>query len=95
MHWPVVIVDEAQFARRVMPYPDVDLYDKKPYVGDVRVRFDLAVERAGTLTLFLTEHGRKHRLVLGRDESYAVVVRGDDEEHHLVRFSTMPAPRGR
>ena len=63
------------FARRSCPIDDVDDdYRSRPYVGDVRVRFDLAVERAGELTLRLTEHGRTHRLVLGPDESYAVIV---------------------
>jgi signal peptidase I len=73
-----------QFDRQVLPYPDVDTnYPSRPFVGDVRVRFDLAVERAGTLTLYLTEHGRKHRLVLGRDESYAVIVRRENREHRV------------
>jgi signal peptidase I len=73
-----------QFDRQVLPYPDVDTnYASRPYVGDVRVRFDLAVERAGTLTLYLTEHGRKHRLVLGRDESYAVIVLKENREHRV------------
>jgi signal peptidase I len=73
---------KLRFAHQVLPYPDVDL-TSKPYAGDVRVRFDLAVERAGRLTLYLTEHGRKHRLVLGKDESHAVIVRRENREHRF------------
>jgi len=73
-----------RFARQVLPYPDVDTnYPSRPFAGDVRVGFDIAVERAGRLTLYLTEHGRKHRLVLGKDESYAVIVRRENREHRV------------
>jgi signal peptidase I len=73
-----------KFERRILPYPDADRYDDGgPYVGDVRISFDLAVERAGTLTVVVTDHGRKHRLVLGRDESYAVIVRPENKEHRF------------
>ncbi len=73
-----------QFARQVLPYPDVDRNGgTRPYVGDVRVRFDLAVERAGTLTVFLTEHGRKHRLVLGPDGSHAIIALPENREHRI------------
>jgi signal peptidase I len=71
-----------RFARRVLPYPDVDP-GSRPFVGDVRIRFDLAVERAGRLSVGLMEHGRKHRLVLGRDESHAVIVRRENREHRF------------
>ena len=71
-----------KFARQVLPYPDADRsYGSRPFAGDVRIRFDLAVERAGRLTVYLTEHGREHRLVLGQDESYAVIVRQENREH--------------
>ena len=71
-----------RFTRHVLPYPDVDTSSSsRPYAGDVRVSFDLAVERAGQLTIRLTEHGRKHRLVLGKDESHAVIVRQEGREH--------------
>jgi hypothetical protein len=51
-------------------------------VGDVRVSFRLEVARAGTLTVNVREHGRAHRLVLGKDESYAVAVT-DSGEHRF------------
>jgi signal peptidase I len=52
-------------------------YATRPFVGDVRVRFDLHVERAGRLTIYLQEHGLPHRLVLDRNDSY-VVIETDD-----------------
>jgi signal peptidase I len=73
-----------QFGRQVLPYPDTDTNrSSRPYAGDVRVRVALAVERAGRLTVYLTEHGRKHRLVLGQDESYAVIVRKENRENRV------------
>lgn len=79
------IASDLRFMRQVLPYPEVDRGrgGDTPFVGDVRVRFDLAVERAGRLTIYLTEHGRKHRLVLGKDESHAVIVRRENREHRF------------
>jgi signal peptidase I len=48
--------------------------------GDLRVRFQLRVERAGTLNVMLTEHGLAHRLVLGADGSRAIIALGDGKE---------------
>ena len=62
-----------RFERDVVAYPQVDTgwaADPESVVGDVRVRFDLKVERAGTLAVVITEHGRAHRLVLGPDGSH-------------------------
>jgi len=61
-----------EFLRKVMPYDDVDdgRFSQRPYVGDVRLSFDIDVESAGTLTLRLIEHGTTYRCVLGADESY-------------------------
>lgn len=65
-----------RFERRLLAYPDTDARGSPdlPWVGDARVRFDLAVEYAGDLVVRLQEHGRAHRLVLGQKKSYAVVV---------------------
>lgn len=51
--------------------------------GDLRVRFDLAVERAGTFAVELTEHGLARRLVLGPDGSHATIARADGEEERF------------
>ncbi len=48
--------------------------------GDTRVRFDLTVERAGTLVVGLSEHGLARQLVLAPEGSRAVVVRPEGEE---------------
>jgi signal peptidase I len=73
-----------RFARTVLPYDEADEGNAfKPYAGDVRVTIDLEVERAGTLVVWLTEHGRKHRLVLGAEESHAIIVRDEGKEHRF------------
>ncbi len=48
--------------------------------GDLRVRFDLDVERAGTLVIELTEHGLARRLVLAPEGSRATVALADGTE---------------
>jgi len=70
---------ELVFDRHVLPYDEVDTGNDSnpPYVGDVRVSCDVSVRRAGSLTVRLTEHARRHRLVLGPAGSYAVVARED------------------
>jgi len=92
-----------RFARKIKPFPAVDTEGNagRPYAGDVRVRFDVAVERAGTLTVQLMEHGRPHRLVLGPDESYATItttkkehrfplpVRVEDGQEFSVSFANV------
>jgi signal peptidase I len=52
---------------------------------DLRVRFDLRVERAGTLAVLLTERGLAHRLVLGPEGSSAVIAlaEGSDKTYPL------------
>jgi signal peptidase I len=52
---------------------------------DLRVRFELRVERAGTLAVLLTERGLAHRLVLGPDGSSAVIAlaEGSDKTYPL------------
>ena len=61
----------VEFTRKVLPYDDVDNdeYARQPYVGDVRVSFDVDVDRAGELTVHIVKHRVSHRLVLG-DKSY-------------------------
>jgi hypothetical protein len=49
-------------------------------VGDVRVSFDLEVERAGDLSVVLMEHGWIYKLALSKDES-AVVF--EDQGHRV------------
>jgi len=48
--------------------------------GDLRVRFDLRVDRAGTLAVELTEHGLPRRLVLAPGGSHATVTHVDGTE---------------
>jgi signal peptidase I len=62
---------ELRFTRRVAPYPGVD--GGGAQVGDVRVRFRVAVERAGRLDVRIAEHGRVHVLALGAGGSSAEV----------------------
>ncbi len=62
----------VEFTRKVMAYDSIDDLDyaREPYVGDVRVSFE--VERragGGELTVHLIKHGVSYRLVLG-DKSY-------------------------
>ncbi len=45
--------------------------------GDLRVRFGLKVERAGTLAVEVTEHGLARRLVLAPEGSHATVAHAD------------------
>lgn len=52
--------------------------------GDTRVRFDLAVERAGTLVVSLSEHGLARRLVLAPEGSHAVVVSPGGEKRFPI-----------
>jgi len=71
-----------RFDRQVAPYDEGHnpIFLEAPFCGDVRVRFDLKVERAGMLTVLLKEHGFPHRLVLGPAESYAVISYGPNDE---------------
>jgi len=65
---------EMLFRHDVRPYPDIDNDDTlrvhKPFVGDVRVSFELDVERRGQLEVRIVEHGVRHELVLGATASY-------------------------
>ncbi|MHC4608379.1 MAG: signal peptidase I [Planctomycetota bacterium] len=72
-----------KFLRQVVPSRGVDNgMPREPYCGDVRVSFDLEVARGGVLTVGLREHGQRHRLVLGANESYAVIAGADGEVRH-------------
>ncbi len=51
--------------------------------GDLRVRFDLGVERAGTFAIELTEHALARRLVLAPQGSYATVANMDGTEERF------------
>ncbi|MFI5403589.1 MAG: signal peptidase I, partial [Planctomycetota bacterium] len=51
--------------------------------GDLRVRFDLRVDRAGTLAVELTEHGLARRLVLAPGGSHATVAHADGTEERF------------
>ncbi|MHC4223843.1 MAG: signal peptidase I [Planctomycetota bacterium] len=64
-----------RFKRKVLPYDDIDnkVSDPRgPYVGDVRIRFDLEVERAGVLSVVLMEHGWIYKLALSKSECAVV-----------------------
>jgi hypothetical protein len=65
-------------------YPDLE--DGGEKADDLRVRFDLRVERAGTLAVLLTERGLAHRLVLGAEGSRATLAlaEGSDREYPLA-----------
>jgi len=73
------VEDTVRFRPRVLPYDDADrTVDRDrdpdgPYVGDVRIRFQLEVARLGTLVIALEKHGETSRLVLGPDESHLEV----------------------
>ncbi|MGH7163825.1 MAG: signal peptidase I, partial [Planctomycetota bacterium] len=63
------------FLPHVLPYDRADAGRdaSTPYVGDVRISFRVAVERGGELALRITEHGRRHRLLLSAAGSRAEV----------------------
>jgi len=89
-----------RFRMQVVPYqsegiwgglevPDDDARGREA-AGDLRVRFDLHVERAGTLTVVLTEHGMAHRLVLGPDGSRAALERAEGDERIPLDLRLVP-----
>ncbi|MEE8106544.1 MAG: S26 family signal peptidase, partial [Planctomycetota bacterium] len=65
---------EMLFKHDVLPYNEVDDDDtlrvEKPFVGDVRLAFELDVERRGQIEVRIVEHGVRHELVLGATASY-------------------------
>lgn len=64
-----------EFDAKVHPFGESPgSYATPPFVGDVRARFDLEIERAGKLTILLQEHGLQHRLVLDKSDSYVVIA---------------------
>ncbi|MCK6459076.1 MAG: signal peptidase I [Planctomycetes bacterium] len=71
------------YSEHMYGYPE--LREGGDGAGDLRVRFDLDVERAGTLAILLTERGLAHRLVLGPDGSKAIIAlaEGSEKEHPL------------
>lgn len=64
------------FLPRVVPYDDVDTArtSSPPYVGDLRISFDLSVERAGELSILIEEHGEPRELLLSAEGSRAVAA---------------------
>jgi len=83
-----------QFQKQVVPYHSEGVYgnlqiseyaNSVDVADDLRVRFELDVERAGTLTVMLTERGLAHRLVLGPEGSKAVLAlaQGSDKDYPL------------
>ncbi|HEX5137536.1 MAG TPA: signal peptidase I [Planctomycetota bacterium] len=83
-----------QFRSQVVPYHSDGVYgnlqvseyaDGGEVADDLRVRFELKAERAGTLAVQLTERGLAHRLVLGPDGSKAVLAlaQGSDKDYPL------------
>lgn len=74
-----------RFLDEVVPYQSEGMWGdvrvgSRSAAGDLRVRFDLRVERAGTLSVVLTEHGLAHRLVLGPEGSKAVIALSEGDE---------------
>jgi hypothetical protein len=74
-----------RFLDEIVPYQSEGIWGdvrigSSRAAGDLRVRFDLRVERAGTLAVVLTEHGLAHRLVLGPDGSKAVIALSEEDE---------------
>ncbi len=92
------------FLKRVVSYDRVDL-ETPPRrgeqgsdggyggaaVGDVRLSFTLDVRAAGTLEVHLVEHGRRHRLVLGAESSFAEI--GGPEPHRIPLETVLEAGR--
>ena len=75
------------FARQVLGYDDYDSggyrHEPQDLVGDVQVRFEVEVARAGALEVGIRERGTLHRLVLSADKSVAIVGGADPHEVDL------------
>ncbi len=75
---------ELEFARRIVPYHEVDNSGRsreKP-VGDVRLGFDVEIQRRGTLKVRIRDHRRDHVLTLGPEGSFMQAA-GDHPELDL------------